>query len=85
MPHGEFPSGSSCLCSGGVAIYAELFNRTVDDTSLYVDINFTNTNTVEPERFKDVLFALERYSSLEEYANECAQSRFYGGMHYEFR
>ena len=84
MPHGEFPSGSACLCSGGVAIYAELFNRPVNHPSLNVTINFTETNSVEPDRFKNILFDLEFYSSLEDYANECAESRFNGGMHYEF-
>ncbi len=84
MPHGEFPSGSACLCSGGVAIYAEMFNRDVTDTSLGIEVDFSGSNSVEPERFESLTFPVQNYANLKDYADECARSRFFGGMHFEF-
>jgi hypothetical protein len=84
MPHGEFPSGSACLCSGGASIYAELFNRPYDDPSLSITIDFSGRNSVEPDRFKDLTFDPVEYQSIKDYADQCAESRFYGGMHFEF-
>merc|ERR1712154_556951 len=67
MPHGEFPSGSSCLCS----TYKEYTDKWTMD-----HYNGTITN------FDNVYNSLN-FTDMAELAQICGESRLWGGMHYE--
>lgn len=65
----EYPSGHSCLAGSTVEIMKELFS----DTIPFID------STV-----LDFGYSPRKFSNLSEAAKECAYSRVYGGIHYEF-
>ena len=80
MPHGEFPSGSACLCSAASAITAQVYGKESDD-SFPLDVTY-NHNSVEPRL--DNQNYQQSFANLKEYADDCALSRFRGGMHFKF-
>jgi len=70
MPHGEHPSGSSCLCSG----YKEFTDKFTTERygSIIEDINWASMNQVGR-------FYWDNYAHL---SHECGESRLWGGLHY---
>jgi hypothetical protein len=66
MPHPEFPSGSSCLCTA----YQEFTDKWLMD-------RYNRSITNFGSRFNNIVF--EDMSDLREI---CGQSRLWGGMHY---
>jgi len=66
MPHGEFPSGSSCLCS----IYQEF-------TDEYLMQRFGQSITNFPNDYNSKVFA-----DMNELRQICGDSRVWGGLHY---
>eukprot|EP00798_Chlamydomonas_sp_ICE-L_P027971 gene27971-8853_t len=81
MPHGEFPSGSACLCSAASAITAAVYKKPYEAPSLNLSVTF-NKNKVE-SRLNGQGYT-QFYSNLKEYADDCTYSRFRGGMHFNF-
>jgi len=80
MPHAEFPSGSACLCSAASAITAQLYGKKYDDP-FPLNVTF-NINTVE-DRLSGKNFQ-DHFSTLKDYADDCSNSRYWGGMHFRF-
>jgi hypothetical protein len=66
MPHGEFPSGSSCLCTG----YMEF-------TDLFLSRSYGRSITDFGSEYNDFV-----YDDMEHLRHICGQSRIWGGMHY---
>lgn len=66
MPHGEFPSGSSCLCS----LYQEF-------TDAYLNENYNGTITNFGNEFNSKV-----YADMSELSQICGDSRVWGGLHY---
>jgi hypothetical protein len=66
MPHGEFPSGSSCLCK----LYQEF-------TDVYLEDNYGRSITNFPNTFNDKV-----YADMNELRQICGDSRVWGGLHY---
>jgi len=66
MPHGEYPSGSSCLCTAYMeftdVFLTEMYGRTI-------------TN-IRPNGFNRI------YANMTEVRDICGESRIWGGMHY---
>jgi len=67
MPHGEFPSGSSCLCS----TYKEFVDKWTMEKYNGTIMNFGNV-------YNDLTF-----NDMTELMEMCGESRLWGGMHYE--
>jgi hypothetical protein len=66
MPHAEFPSGSSCLCTA----YMEF-------TDEYLNYHFGRSITDFGSIYNN-----QTYANLEELRDICSVSRLWGGMHY---
>ena len=67
MPHGEYPSGSSCLCS----IYKEFTDKFLNDR---FNSSITDFDAIDVD---GVTFA-----DMQEYSDLCGISRVWGGLHY---
>lgn len=70
MPHAEFPSGSSCLCTTYYE-YTDAYTTDVYNETLS-DISWTNRETGNTYVLAD----------LEALRDVCGESRLWGGMHY---
>ena len=68
MPHPEFPSGSSCLCTA----YYEF-------SDIFFQNRYNDTLSDLVWEFKGNEYVLE---DMEELRDACGQSRLWGGMHY---
>jgi len=68
MPHPEFPSGSSCLCTA----YMEY-------TDLYTDSNFDTTLKYIDHKEMDTQF---NFTDMTDLRDHCSISRIWGGIHY---
>jgi hypothetical protein len=66
MPHPEFPSGSSCLCT----TYQEYTDKWMMD-------RYNRTLTNFGSRYNDIVF-----DDMDDLREICGQSRIWGGMHY---
>jgi hypothetical protein len=81
MPHAEYPSGSSCICTA----YAEALELLTgsDDIDMPLEQVFApGSSRLEPgiTPTSEVKLTFEKWS---EVAAECGGSRLYGGMHFE--
>jgi len=68
MPHGEHPSGSSCLCSS-YQEFADLFTETRYNMKLE---NIKHHSTI----------GVHNWDNYEHLSEECGESRLWGGLHY---
>merc|ERR1719464_251874 len=68
MPHGEHPSGSSCLCKT-YQEFTDAFTR-----SRYDDVVMDATETVDGEEL--------HWETTQDILEACGQSRLWGGLHY---
>ena len=82
MPHAEFPSGSSCLCTA-IQEYTDAFldGELGISNSMPVAMFWSQgRNKVEPGTpSQDLLYFLPNMQAV---AEECGQSRLWGGMHF---
>lgn len=81
MPHAEYPSGSSCICTA--------FAETLQLLTGQDDIAFPLTETFEAGTSKteegvtpanDITIEYNKWSDI---AIDCGESRLYGGMHFD--
>lgn len=80
MPHGEYPSGSACVCSAYAEIITALSGSDTTDFPLQMPAPAGSSRSepgVTPS--SDLLF---EWNSWSEVAAECGNSRLYGGMHF---
>eukprot|EP00968_Pinguiococcus_pyrenoidosus_P016702 scaffold1620_cov233-Pinguiococcus_pyrenoidosus.AAC.2 len=83
QPHSEFPSGSSCLCTGALGITDNFISWQLgDETSIPFHMNFpAGSSAREPGMTpaNEINVVLADYT---EVRDVCAQSRLDGGMHF---
>lgn len=81
MPHAEYPSGSSCICTA-FAETLQLLTGT-DDISVPLEQTFiAGSSKKEPGTTPASNITLT-YNTWSDIATACGQSRLYGGMHFE--
>lgn len=84
MPHAEFPSGSSCLCTVVdeyvSSFLAELSGKPNNPLPVVVPYK-AGSSTVEPG-FTPAQDILIMYANISEVAANCASTRVDGGMHF---
>ncbi|KAL6063894.1 Vanadium-dependent haloperoxidase [Balamuthia mandrillaris] len=81
MQHSEFPSGSSCFCSAFVGALTRLFGEERAQNFNYTVAFPAGSSNVEPgvTPQEDIVHS---WSTLEDYLEECGQSRVNGGVHF---
>jgi len=80
MPHAEYPSGSSCICTA----YAETLQSLTNSDALGVPVEQpipAGSSKIEPgvTPAQDLVFTYTKWSEIQEI---CGASREYGGMHF---
>ena len=80
MPHGEFPSGSACICTAVMKWSAQALRVGYDEDFPLVYGHPVGSNVFEPSLPTE--FFNSTYSSHKEVADVCAQTRVDGGMHF---
>ncbi|KAL3916657.1 MAG: hypothetical protein SGILL_005077 [Bacillariaceae sp.] len=85
MPHAEFPSGSSCICTaGGAAMKAYMMTVFNDDLADYNTLSrsyMAGDSLVEPGVTPAEPLTLV-FDDLDDFVAQCGQSRLDGGMHF---
>ena len=85
MPHAEYPSGSSCICSGWSNAMQEIYGTDdltsdVGEDGLFVTFNaFSSIKEPLSTPSEDITV---NYHSFSEIGTRCAQTRLEGGMHF---
>ena len=80
MPHGEYPSGSACICTVVMKWSAEALRVGYDEDFPIQYSHDVGSNKFEPSLPKEAFTS--EYRSHKEVADKCAISRVDGGMHF---
>lgn len=80
MPHGEFPSGSSCICTAVMKWSAQALGVDYDGNFSISYSHPAKSNKFEPSLPSSDFTKI--YRSHKEVADTCANTRLYGGMHF---
>ena len=80
MPHGEYPSGSACICTVVMKWSAEALGVGYDEDFPIQYTHDVGSNKFEPSLPKKAFTS--EYRSHKEVADKCAISRVDGGMHF---
>ncbi|KAL6046255.1 Vanadium-dependent haloperoxidase [Balamuthia mandrillaris] len=79
MPHGDFPSGSTCFC----AAFASYLRKELGTDSLFgFTATFTAGSSVREPGITPKENITLSWDTLTEYVQECAFSRIFGGVHF---
>ena len=84
MPHAEYPSGSSCICSGWSNAMQEIFG-TDDLTDLLpngVSTTFSAFSSIKEPLSTPSSDITVYYKSFSEISKRCGETRLEGGMHF---
>lgn len=80
MPHGEFPSGSACICTTVMKWSAQALRVEYDEDFTIIYSHPIGSNKFEPSLPTEAFDSTFR--SHKEVADTCAQTRVDGGMHF---
>lgn len=76
-PFPAFPSGHSIQAAAGASVLTAIFG----DNISFTDDSHQGHRRYDDARFLDLVYPARSYNSFWEAANECAYSRFLGGIH----
>ncbi|HEX2534360.1 MAG TPA: vanadium-dependent haloperoxidase [Chitinophagaceae bacterium] len=78
-PFPAFPSGHSIQSSAAATVLTQIFGTSFS----FTDRVHEHNRRIDDIRFLDLRYPARSYQSFWEAADECARSRFYGGIHTE--
>lgn len=76
-PFPAFPSGHSMNAAAAATVLADLFG----DSVFFIDRSHQGFRRYDDVRFLDLTYPARNFTSIWQAANECAYSRFLGGIH----